>query len=855
MRTSLFKKFRVKKIFIFLAAALLLRLLLSPFGTYEGDMSSWVGWGNRLQEVGFGRFYEAWSDYLPGYLYILLLWGKLFNFLWQSSLRVSAEIFFKLPAILSDVLTGYLIYRIAKRWVGEENALVSSILYLFNPAVLANSTLWGQVDSVLTLSVLLTIWLFLKEKLILAPFFLAFSCVTKPQGFLLIPLVFLILLKKRSRQDLLIFSTASLLFFLIFFWPFVGEAPLVRFAWERFQATLNQYPYTSLNAFNLWGIGNLVWKKDSLKFLGISYQIWGLVFFGSLYLFALSSFSKRLKKKILSNLPALVIFLAVVSYASFNLLTRVHERHLFPVFAFLALASAFKPKLWVIYFFSSLLYVLNLHFAYVWLTQNFREIFSPFLVSLFAIVNLGLLLHLLKVFVKKNRIAEKKPETRKPSLTIPNLPLRIKTYFLEGSEEGEGKKDLSPRYFLLLLVVVVLFSFVTRFWRLGVPPEHFFDEVYHAFTAQEILKGNSAAWGWWGTPPKGFAYEWTHPPFAKLAMATTLWLFGNSAFGWRIAPALFGIGSVVVIALLGKKLFGPRAGILAAFLATFDGLMFFQSRIGMNDIFFLFFMLASLYFFCRKNWWGAGINFGLALSSKWTAVYLLPFYGLFQLYESLPLFFKDRSRFWKFLRRRIFRSSFFLLVLPLGVYILVYLPFFLSGHSWSQFIELQKQMWWYHTRLRATHPFTSPWWSWPIMKRPVWCFAETNGENVSNIYAMGNPIIWWAGLPALLLLGWQILKKYSRTIAFILLGYLSFWLPWALSPRIMFIYHYLPSLSLLIIALGWLLGKRWKSRKGKVLTITFLLLTALLFFYFYPRLSAWPVSEGFNQQYRWFESW
>jgi len=72
----------------------------------------------------------------------------------------------------------------------------------------------------------------------------------------------------------------------------------------------------------------------------------------------------------------------------------------------------------------------------------------------------------------------------------------------------------------LPISLILLLAFFTRFWRLGIPDTYHFDEVYHAFTAKEMLLGNSAAWEFWNTPPEGFAYEWTHPPLAKLFMET-----------------------------------------------------------------------------------------------------------------------------------------------------------------------------------------------------------------------------------------------------------------------------------------------------------------------------------------------
>jgi len=89
-----------------------------------------------------------------------------------------------------------------------------------------------------------------------------------------------------------------------------------------------------------------------------------------------------------------------------------------------------------------------------------------------------------------------------------------------------------------------------------------------------MAKGNVAAWEWWNQPPEGVAYEWAHPPMAKLFMVAGIFLFGETAFAWRFFGALLGVGCVLLIYLLGRKLFSQRVALLASFLFAFDGLPF-----------------------------------------------------------------------------------------------------------------------------------------------------------------------------------------------------------------------------------------------------------------------------------------
>ncbi|MBI4033003.1 MAG: hypothetical protein HY377_00570, partial [Candidatus Blackburnbacteria bacterium] len=64
-------------IWLLLGSAFILRVLLAPFGTLLLDHNTFVAWSTNLAQNGFAHFYDSWSDYLPGYLYILYLLGKI----------------------------------------------------------------------------------------------------------------------------------------------------------------------------------------------------------------------------------------------------------------------------------------------------------------------------------------------------------------------------------------------------------------------------------------------------------------------------------------------------------------------------------------------------------------------------------------------------------------------------------------------------------------------------------------------------------------------------------------------------------------------------------------------------------
>ncbi len=389
------------------------------------------------------------------------------------------------------------------------------------------------------------------------------------------------------------------------------------------------------------------------------------------------------------------------------------------------------------------------------------------------------------------------------------------------------------KYWRVFLTAILLFAFLTRIYGIAGPSEYYFDEIYHAFTAREYLHKNPDAWVWYGKPPKGRAYEWVHPPMAKLLMAASMWVFGETPVGWRMPGVLLGVGSVMFVFLIGDGLFKNKTiGLLAAAFFALDGLPLVLSRIGTNDGTFLFFTLGTIYFFIKNRYLFSSLFFGLAASTKLSFIWI-PFVVVL-------LFFTLRKR-WE-------KNLLWYAVIPPIVYLASFAPFFTIGHTWSELIELHRQMFWYHTHLEATHPFSSPWWSWPLMLKPTWLFTQSQNGLISNIYAQGNPVVFWFGLVAILVLLCVAVATNRRELWAVLIAYGGLFIPWSLSPRIMFLYHYLPSVPFLSLALAWLLmsNKHWRKT-----AIIFLVLALLLFAWLYPRWIGIPVTESFNKLYYW----
>ncbi len=422
---------------------------------------------------------------------------------------------------------------------------------------------------------------------------------------------------------------------------------------------------------------------------------------------------------------------------------------------------------------------------------------------------------------------------------------------------------------VLAVLVLLSLSFFLRVFRLDYPPEPYFDEVYHLPAVRLIKNNDPRVYEWWHAPIYGqHHFDWLHPPLAKLIQAGSVGLFGWKTWAWRLPSALAGtalVGAVYWVAnLIFKELFKQKeksslqahqAALLAALLTSIEGLVLVQSRVAMNDIFVSLFMVLSAGLFLkslRQVWLGhkraqlfylllTGSSLGLGLATKWSAGLLL--FGIVLLQAGITL----KQQKWRWLPFTFFS----LLLLPLAIYLLSYVQMFLQGKNLGHFWQLHQQIFWYQTHREAGHLYASQPWQWFLNLRPVWYWHEkfSQANQVSNIYALSNPILTLLTVPALLMMGWRLWRalidkkklKVSFNLSYLLGVYLISWVPWIFSPRVMFFYHYLPALPFLIIIISYFL---WRLKTDSELSFwSMLTLISLGFIMFYPHWVGLPVSK------------
>lgn len=435
----------------------------------------------------------------------------------------------------------------------------------------------------------------------------------------------------------------------------------------------------------------------------------------------------------------------------------------------------------------------------------------------------------------------------------------------------------------------------------------YFDEIYHARTAYEFLHGLTT-------------YENTHPPLGKIFISLGVAIFGMNPFGWRIIGTLFGIAMLPFLYLFGKRMTGNTpAAALACFLFAFDFMHFTQTRIATIDVYITFFVIAMYYFmyrYCSMSFYDTplhrtfiplglcGVCMGLGIACKWTGVYagcglaLLFFAHLLRRYREY-LYAKAYpgqstngiehshivKNFTGYTVKTIdFCLTFFVLV-PVVIYLLSYLPFVDNSHSGllDRMLANQTSMFDYHSGLEATHPYSSSWYQWPTMIRPIWYYSGYVSDTVKEgISAFGNPIVWWIGVPAFVYLLYLLFtqstllrtltgrkkevpaaevlsrREYSMA-AFLVVGYLAQYLPWFFVTRITFIYHYFPSTPFVVLMIVYSLMQLKKQMSDRTFFIVCCVYAAAafgLFLLFYPVLSGQPVDVAFVVKYlRWRPTW
>lgn len=362
----------ILSLIILILLSLVLRIVLGlNFNSFHSDMGLFREWAEKLNAHGLGYIYENSScDYPPVYLYVLWALGGVDSYLKSVGADSSfIELIFKIPSIIFDILTALLIYKIAAKNQSQNKAILIMCMYLFNPIVILNSTLWGQIDSILAFFVLLTVYLVYRKKMCWSYLIFCIGVIIKPQIIFIAPVILLGIINNVFIKDFSIrkffkhlgCGMGSILVCLLVCLPFNIVNVI-----SQYKDTIGSFPYATMNAYNFWGMLGLNNESQETKWIfNAPVYIWGYFFIAiiCLIVFYLWFFVYKKKRK-----NSYFYLTALLISGVFTFSVRMHERYMFPVTALLLAFCAiyFSAGNIILYILASVLQVINVFSIYMY---------------------------------------------------------------------------------------------------------------------------------------------------------------------------------------------------------------------------------------------------------------------------------------------------------------------------------------------------------------------------------------------------------------------------------------------------------------------------------------------------------
>ncbi|WP_375423542.1 dolichyl-phosphate-mannose--protein mannosyltransferase [uncultured Friedmanniella sp.] len=501
----------------------------------------------------------------------------------------------------------------------------------------------------------------------------------------------------------------------------------------------------------------------------------------------------------------------------------------------------------------------------------------------------------------------------------------------------------------LVTLLIGALAFVIRVVRLGYPNKLVFDETYYAKDAYSLLKhGYERSWP--GNADASITAGKTdvmldtpsfivHPPVGKWLIAGGEQLFGMNSFGWRFSSLVFGVLFVMVtIRMVRRVSRSTLIGATAGLLLTFDGLSFMMSRIALLDVFLAFFLVAAVACLAVDRDWmrsrladhleshgwsdlggrygpallvrpwriAAGLCFGLALGTKWSALYLLAAFALLSLAWDIGAR-RLAGAGWR-ANGALFRDgwpAFVSLVVLSGlVYVATWAGWLATsggydrqwgaehpgattvkvlGKPLASLLHYQRDIYGFHTGsfiMTQTHPYKADPGGWLILARPIGIDAVNNiapgtdgcvgpDNCIRVISGIGTPALWWVAVFALVAAALLWIGGRDWRFGIPVVGVLSAWLPWFhYDARPLFFFYAITLIPFSVMAVSLCLGRILgpppragdphagdRRMVGAIIGGAFVALVAANFAYLYPILTDQLLPHPAWLSRMWFRSW
>lgn len=481
--------------------------------------------------------------------------------------------------------------------------------------------------------------------------------------------------------------------------------------------------------------------------------------------------------------------------------------------------------------------------------------------------------------------------------------------------------------------LVLAAAALLRFVALDHPTTLVFDELFYVRDAiSQLVHGYATSWpdsepdmsGERATAFGDDASYVAHPPLGKWLIGLGVLVFGpESAWGWRFASALAGVATVAVTMRLGwlmsrSLLIACLAGVFLAF----DGIHIVMSRVALLDGFLTFAVMLGALCVWRDHvadrssmfrpWLMlAAVAFGAAAGIKWSGLYPFAAFLVFTVVRDIVTGYRREAE--RPLRRATLRAivtGVTTLPTALLTYAATWSGWIFTSGGWGRdaasswvisLAEYHSGLFAWHASLTAEHPYQSHPLGWPLSLRPTAMYHARWPDGAGCSWAEGciagitpipNPIVTWGGVVALVVLALicagslrrpRVANPWVSASSFVIVGYLSGWLPWVLtfSRSAVFQFYTVVLTPFTALALALLLGvvagarvQRWRAvptpdpepsfvwpaapelLRGRRLTVALIAGAAVVVgLWFFPLWSAIPVPQWFWDLHLWLPGW
>ncbi|KAJ2700960.1 Dolichyl-phosphate-mannose--protein mannosyltransferase 4 [Coemansia sp. IMI 203386] len=279
--------------------------------------------------------------------------------------------------------------------------------------------------------------------------------------------------------------------------------------------------------------------------------------------------------------------------------------------------------------------------------------------------------------------AEKHTTAKSEAMRVPDA--RPSEHTARSSKRVGSFVQRSSVYAFLL---VVLLSFVTRYWKIWDPAQVVFDEVHFGKFASYYLR-------------RQYYFD-VHPPLAKMLIALGGWLVGYDGhflfekigmeyvsngvpyIMLRSWVALFGFAlPPLAYMIMAESGYSVVASLLVGLLVTFDNALVTQGRLILLDNIMIFFMLAAVYSYIKffklrykafsAQWWTwlltTGAMLGCVVSCKLVGLFTISLVGFAVLYDLWRIIDIRRGTTMAQFAQHFMARAFALIAVPLTLYL------------------------------------------------------------------------------------------------------------------------------------------------------------------------------------------